>query len=232
MELLRSTLMEAHCAHCSTSDPLIERPPGHIESIKSIETLQKMRNSLNPAPMCIFVIDEISTTDGVCIATVVDSRMKQLMANDLDFGGVAMLFVGDFNQLPPVQAELLALAMMQAAEIENQQTSLPKYQSFTAAINSGGSSDSTATTPDTRNDGHSAAIKTSTSRPLQRVSMAGCAFNDSKSHRNENKKRKQRAMKKQISSHGRHGVDSTLRRGAKPFSQFETISVHSTEGRG
>jgi hypothetical protein len=180
--------------------------------------------------MCIFVIDEISTTDGICIATV-DSRMKQLMANDLDFGGVAMLFVEDFNQLPPVQAESLALTMMQVAEIEHQQTSLPKCQSSTAAVNSGGSSDSTATTPDTRNDGHSsAAVKTSTSRPLQRVSMAGCAFSDSKSHRNEHKRRKQRAMKKQISSYGRYGVDSTLRRGAKLFSQFERFHL-STQQR-
>ena len=206
---------------------------GYIAPIGSIDLLQKMRNSLNPDQMCIFVIDEVSTADGICIATV-DSCMKQIMGNDEDFGGLAMLFVGDFNQLPPVQAESLALTMMQVAAIENPQTPLSSRDKSFAAANimdaeSTDRSEFTSNPP--TGDGNDIETSTaSASRPLKRVCMRGCAFSDSKSRRDEKKKRRQRLMKKKISSFGRYGVDSTLRRGADLFSQCERIHL-STQHR-
>jgi len=152
--------------------------------------------------------------------------MKQIMGNDRDFGGVAMLFVGDFNQLPPVQAESLALTMMQVAEIENPQMHV---QNGTSANNSDGSDAHSKADGDGDGDGVSTETST-TSRPLQRVSLRGCAFTTSKSIRDKTKRRKQRAMKKPISSYGKYGVDSTLRRGATLFSQCERIHL-STQQR-
>ena len=47
---------------------------GCIAPIESVEVF--WRNSLNPDQMRIFVVDEVPTADGICIA-MVDCRMKQ-----------------------------------------------------------------------------------------------------------------------------------------------------------
>ena len=57
------------------------------------------------------------------------------MRNDEDFGGVAVLFVGDFNQPLQIQADSLALNTTQVAGIENPQTPLPSKDQSSAAAN-------------------------------------------------------------------------------------------------
>ena len=71
---------------------------GHAAPIGRAELLQKMRNSLNPEQVSVFVIDEVATADGGFVAAA-DPGAKQTMGNDKDLGGMATLFVGDFNQL-------------------------------------------------------------------------------------------------------------------------------------
>ena len=56
---------------------------------------------LNSANMCLLIIDEVSTIDSRIIA-LLDFRLKQLLENELPFGGMPVLFTGDFNQLGPV----------------------------------------------------------------------------------------------------------------------------------
>lgn len=49
----------------------------------------------------VLIIDEISMTDNVLIDKV-STYLKLIRTNDLPFGGLQMIFVGDLHQLPPV----------------------------------------------------------------------------------------------------------------------------------
>jgi hypothetical protein len=47
----------------------------------------------------------------------IDARLKAIMACEDNFGGMAMLFLGDFNQLPAVGCDSLPLSLMQVAHL-------------------------------------------------------------------------------------------------------------------
>jgi hypothetical protein len=64
--------------------------------------------------MCLFIVDEISTLDTPTIA-MIDKRLKQLRNSELAFGGIAMMFVGDFNQLGPVKKVFIPKDMIEWA---------------------------------------------------------------------------------------------------------------------
>ncbi len=74
----------------------------HSKSDLSRDKLQELKMALSPGTMCLFIVDEISTLDTPTVA-MIDKRLKQLRQSELRFGGIAMMFVGDFNQLGPVQ---------------------------------------------------------------------------------------------------------------------------------
>jgi PIF1-like helicase len=58
------------------------------------------------------IVDEVSTID-TCVITLLNYRLKQVMDNhDLPFGGILVVFVGDFNQLGPVQKTFIPNSMM------------------------------------------------------------------------------------------------------------------------
>ena len=49
----------------------------------------------------VLIIDEISMV-GQKLLQMVNIRLQQIFNNDLDFGGVDLITIGDFNQLPPI----------------------------------------------------------------------------------------------------------------------------------
>ena len=60
----------------------------------------------------LIVIDEISTVSPVTLA-VFNARLKQATGVDAPFGGIPILFVGDFCQLPPVGSVSIAQGIME-----------------------------------------------------------------------------------------------------------------------
>ena len=61
--------------------------------------------------LCCLIVDEVSTFDTRIIA-LLHLHLQQIMQNDLPFGGLAIIFVGDFNQLDPVQKIFIPKDMM------------------------------------------------------------------------------------------------------------------------
>lgn len=59
----------------------------------------------------VLVIDEISMLDPVMLSHLSD-RLKEITAQDADFGGLAVVACGDFFQLPPVSARPLPEAVL------------------------------------------------------------------------------------------------------------------------
>ena len=66
---------------------------------------------LNLGEMCLLVVDEVSTIDTRHIA-LIDLRLQVLQGNELPFGGMPILFAGDFNQLGPVKKNFIPMDMM------------------------------------------------------------------------------------------------------------------------
>ena len=52
--------------------------------------------------MVLLVVGKVSTIDTPIIG-MINAHLQQLRGNDKDFGGIAILFVGDFNPLGPVK---------------------------------------------------------------------------------------------------------------------------------
>jgi len=70
------------------------------------DQLQAVRNDLEADKLVLFIVDEVSTLDSVMVA-MIDARLQKVMGNTKPFGGIAMLFCGDFNQLGVVQKTFL-----------------------------------------------------------------------------------------------------------------------------
>jgi hypothetical protein len=73
----------------------------NCNSVLTRDRLQQIRLALASGTMVLFIVDEVSTLDAPSVG-MIDRRLKQILESDEDFGGVSMLFVGDFNQLGPV----------------------------------------------------------------------------------------------------------------------------------
>ena len=65
----------------------------------SSDTLMKLQDSLKS--ITYIIMDECSMM-GQKLLFKLDQRLKKIRANDLPFGGINMIFVGHFAQLPPV----------------------------------------------------------------------------------------------------------------------------------
>ena len=88
----------------------------------------KLRNLLQAKRLCLFIVDEISTIDTPIVA-MIDKRLQTICQNKLRFGGVAMLFVGDFNQLGPVKKTTIPTDMIEWAKHQHhKKQSKRKYQ--------------------------------------------------------------------------------------------------------
>ena len=75
------------------------------------DTILLLRRKLNIERLCCIIVDEISTIDTRIIA-LLNYRLQQIMDNDLPFGGLPVLFVGDFKQLGPVRKTFIPKDIM------------------------------------------------------------------------------------------------------------------------
>jgi hypothetical protein len=89
---------------------------GIIDPIANPNDLHRLRHALNSKELCLFIVDEVSTIDAAMVCAI-DTRLKAIMGCDDDFGGVAIIFLGDFNQLPAVGCDSLPLSLMQVAHL-------------------------------------------------------------------------------------------------------------------
>jgi hypothetical protein len=92
----------------------------HSKTSIGDDALQSIRAELGAPDMCIFIVDEISTLNAQAIA-MIDVRLQQVMESTQEYGGIAMLFVGDFNQLGPVKKTFLLEDMMNWANYQRKQ---------------------------------------------------------------------------------------------------------------
>ena len=63
--------------------------------------LAKMLATVDIKTLGLIIIDEVSYVGSTMFGHI-DQRLRELLGNDLPFGGVAVMLMGDFFQLPPV----------------------------------------------------------------------------------------------------------------------------------
>jgi ATP-dependent DNA helicase PIF1 len=56
---------------------------------------------INPEDICLIIIDEVSMITATMIAYI-DDRLRYSLHSTQPFGGIPIIFIGDFSQLPPV----------------------------------------------------------------------------------------------------------------------------------
>lgn len=70
-----------------------------------VDQLCKLQKRLKQSTAAVVIIDEISCVTAAMLAYI-DQRLQQMMGcYDLPFGGLSVLIMGDFFQLPPVNGE-------------------------------------------------------------------------------------------------------------------------------
>ena len=69
------------------------------------------KKSLDADNMSFLIVDEISTVNAQIIA-ILDLCLQQVYNNNLPFGGMPVMFAGDFNQLGPVHKNFIPTDMM------------------------------------------------------------------------------------------------------------------------
>ena len=87
-----------------------------VYSIKDLsdKKLKEFMDDIRSETVVLLVIDEISTVPPLILYTL-HRRCCQAKGNDLPFGGIPVLSVGDFSQLGPVRATSLPNAMVEMA---------------------------------------------------------------------------------------------------------------------
>ena len=75
--------------------------------------LVKLRKQLRFDTLAMIIIDEISNVSTSTMAAI-DNRLRQIAdVPDVPFGGLSVVWFGDFSQLPPVQSQPLTHTLMQ-----------------------------------------------------------------------------------------------------------------------
>ena len=95
-----SNLMDGRTIHSMFELPMLkkgEAKDAHIAplSTKKLEQIQKRLQDID-----FLLVDEISMVDAVVFAQI-DQRLRQIKNNDIPFGGIAVILLGDMMQLPP-----------------------------------------------------------------------------------------------------------------------------------
>jgi len=75
------------------------------------ERLTQLRNSLDRERLAMIIIDEISFVKTEMFS-IIKRRMAEIMGVDHPFGGLAVVILGDFYQLPPVPPDTLFSAVV------------------------------------------------------------------------------------------------------------------------
>ena len=92
-----------------------------IQDLPSFTFEQKyqFKQNLQLESLSLLIIDEISTVSPLMLGTL-DIRMRQANENlDKPFGGIPVLFVGDFSQLPPVIGDSLTKGLFKMMKGEH-----------------------------------------------------------------------------------------------------------------
>ena len=93
----------------------------------SDDELKNMCADLDIEHACLLIVDEVSTLSTREIA-LIHLRLQQAMNNDLDFGGLPVLFVGDYNQLDGVKKDPTPKSMQAWARQQHNRKKLPHEQ--------------------------------------------------------------------------------------------------------
>ncbi len=94
------------------------------------DKIRLLKQALDSGELCCIIIDEVSTIDARIIA-LLNYRLQNIMGNTLDFGGLPIIFVGDFCQLGPVQKVFLPSSMMTwAIRLYHKQSAASKTKSI------------------------------------------------------------------------------------------------------
>ena len=94
---------------------------GRTRGKKKKSTLEKVRNNLDDATL--IVIDEVSML-GCAKLVELDRILQKLKNNSLPFGGIDVILVGDFAQLPPVKQTSLIEAMVSSTTLHTPSTEM------------------------------------------------------------------------------------------------------------
>ena len=88
-----------------------------VKLIENDIALSNLRKRIHADTLCFVAIDEISMVTPYGLSAV-DARLRQAIGNDQPFGGVSILLIGDFSQLPPipVSGALCTCAVKQAMD--------------------------------------------------------------------------------------------------------------------
>ena len=95
-----SNLIDGRTIHSIFDIPLLkkgEKSDMHVEplSTKKLELIRRRLHNID-----LLLVDEISMVDAVLFAQI-DQRLRQIKNNDIPFGGIAVILLGDMMQLPP-----------------------------------------------------------------------------------------------------------------------------------
>jgi len=172
------------------------------------DDLYAARNDMAADKLVLFIVDEVSTLDAAMIA-MIDARLQQVMGNDKEFGGIAMLFCGDFNQLGAVQKTFLLDDLLQWSEY--QQHHADKVESPVQVEDQGVKRRS-------KTKGGPRKVQRASKEQVMRVTLE------------KNKSERSRKAKDlNTSLYSRYAVKGMVHRGCKLFSELERF--HMAEQR-
>ena len=103
-----SLLPDGHTIHSTFAIPCMGR--GEQTPQKSSKTAINRARVDFGTDVCVLVIDEISNTDADLLLSV-DARLKEWFNPQLSFGGLGVILMGDFFQLPAVGSSLIKASL-------------------------------------------------------------------------------------------------------------------------
>jgi hypothetical protein len=87
----------------------------HRPQLNASNAICEMKQALGGNKLKVVVIDEVSMIQ--CeLLVLLDSRLKAMYQHDVMFGGVSILLLGDFMQMPPVKGHSLYSVMYRATK--------------------------------------------------------------------------------------------------------------------
>ena len=98
----------------------------------SKERLKEFKSDHDVDNISSFIIDEISTSGPEIIACV-DRRLQQATGDDRVFGNIAVIFLGDYDQLPPVMGDSIPTTIVNLHQRSNDLDFLQRRRALTVA---------------------------------------------------------------------------------------------------
>jgi PIF1-like helicase len=96
-----SNLPNGKTAHNFCGIPITHHKDTYLEK-PSPTKLSMLQNQVQHNTLALLLIDEISNLGPVMFG-LIENRIRPIMENDEMYGGLAVIAMGDFSQLPPVR---------------------------------------------------------------------------------------------------------------------------------